>query len=290
MFRRKSVSVRDTASHHDVVYSPILAIKEDVQLLPLNEPPLTVTQQAMLDELRGELDGLLDCPTTVDKERRWLTDHTLLRYLRATRWQSVSAAKQRLHATLEWRRVEKPDEITAEEVHPESLTGKTFISGFDKYGRTVLIERPGFENTKTYDRQIRHQIFNIERALHLSKCGSIAIIIDFTNVVLTTVPPFGQTRQFLNVLQNHYPETLGLGIMLDSFYVVTALWKMVQPFLDPVTKSKIVFASSKIKHGTSELAKYIDQDQLAIMHGGPFQWKHDEYWKEICKIRIHRKD
>jgi hypothetical protein len=279
MFRFKS-SI-STISSCDVDFTPILTPKDG--LLEIPETPLTSNQTEMLEKLKLCIPSLLDCPARVEREEKWLCEKTLIRYLKATKWQSVNAAQDRLYQTILWRRQEKPDEIDPKDMREESLSGKSFISGFDKYGRTILIQRPGFENTKCFETQIRHQIFNIEKAVRLSKTGTICIIIDFTNTTLLNVPSLSSSRKFISILQSHYPETLGLGVMLDSFYIVSTLWKMVQPFLDPITKEKIVFAKSTLKNGTSDLAQFIDQDQLAIMHGGKrnWEWKHDVYWEAI---------
>lgn len=46
--------------------------------------------------------------------------------------------------------------------------------------------------------------------------------------------------QVLVILQNHYVETLGRGIVFNLPYLLNFFYKGISPFLDPITREKVV--------------------------------------------------
>lgn len=126
--------------------------------------------------------------------------------------------------TLEWRRSFQPDIIVPSSVSIEGETGKHVISGFDHFGRPVLYLRPGRENTKPSDRQIRYLVWSLERALDFAPKGveKIIIFVDFKAATNQTNPGLGTALKVLNILQNHYVERLGRAIVVNLPWVLKA--------------------------------------------------------------------
>ncbi|KAI4381708.1 hypothetical protein MLD38_007759 [Melastoma candidum] len=95
------------------------------------------------------LDPLFGC------RLKYCTDPCLRRYLVARNW-NVEKAKKMLEDTLEWRSTFKPEEIRGHEIAHEGETGKVSKADFfDRQGRTVLIMRPGKQNTTSVEGNIR---------------------------------------------------------------------------------------------------------------------------------------
>ncbi|CAO1639266.1 unnamed protein product [Sympodiomycopsis kandeliae] len=213
-------------------------------------------------------------------EYRWLNyeenDTTVRRYLRAAKGNESDAMK-RLESTLLWRRSFKPDIIPPESIRIEGETGKHLLTGFDNQGRSVLYLIPGRENTKSSDRQIRYTVWGLERAIDLLPPGQtkITLAIDFHNSTQATNPNMTTSLKILNILQNHYVERLGQALIIRPMWYMNIFWNTIQPFIDPVTKSKVKW--------NQDLTKLIPVQQCLKEYGGKndFVFDREVTWKQI---------
>lgn len=149
----------------------------------------------------------------------------------------------------------------------------SILNGFDKDGRPVIYMRPGRENTQQSPRQLRHLVWclcvlvlllpphspvsarafsnptnplNSERAKDLQVPGveSVAIVVDYKSTTLRTNPSISVARKVLHILQAHYPETLGRGLVVNMPGILAFFYKGISPFMDPVTRDKVCLPSS----------------------------------------------
>jgi len=218
-----------------------------------------------------------------DHERMWLTRDCLLRYLRATKWSTANALK-RLQSTLSWRREYGADAFTADYIGPENETGKQVQLGYDINGRPCLYLNPAKQNTKVSDRQIHHLSYMLDRTIDMMPPGveKSALIVSFKGSGSGNVPSVTQARAVLNILQNHNPERLGKALISELPWYVTTFFKLISPFIDPVTKDKMKF--------NEDLRKFVPSEQLWDQHEGElkFEYDHAVYWPaldEECKRR-----
>ena len=59
----------------------------------------------------------------------------------------------------------------------------------------------------------------------------------------------GMAQQFVRLSAVHYPERLGLYLVIDAPFIFEGLWRLVKSWLDPVTVQKIRFVPYDIKKG-----------------------------------------
>lgn len=219
-----------------------------------------------------------------EREYMWLTRECLLRYLRASKWNTQTAIK-RLQATLSWRREYGADNFTADYISPENETGKQFLLGYDIEGRPCWYMNPARQNTKLSDRQIHQVSYMLDRAIDLMPPGqeTVALLCSYKGAARGSVPTVSIGRQALDVLQNHNPERLGRCLMQDWPWMMSGFYKLVSPFIDPLTKEKIRF--------DEDLKNYVPNEQLWGPFGGElkFDYDHATYWPSLAEEAARRR-
>ncbi|TVY86744.1 CRAL-TRIO domain-containing protein [Lachnellula willkommii] len=253
-------------------------------------PPATLTadQQSKYESLLETVKSWEEVPSTTGKNRpvteneiMWLSKECLLRYLRATKWHTADAAK-RILGTLTWRREYGVEDLTADEISPENETGKQLILGYDIAARPCQYLNPGRQNTEPSPRQVQHLVFMVEQSIQLMVPGqeTLALLINFKSSKSrsNTAPGIGQGREVLNILQTHYPERLGRALIINVPWVVWGFFKLITPFIDPLTKEKLKFNDNMRQH--------VPPQQLWKEFQGDldFEYDHEVYWPALIKL------
>ncbi|CAK7349290.1 unnamed protein product [Dovyalis caffra] len=212
---------------------------------------------------------------------RYCTDACFRRYLEARNW-NVDKAKKMLEDTLEWRSTYKPEKICWPEVAIEGETGKIYRANFhDRQGRTVLILRPGMQNTKSIDNQMRHLAYLIENAILNLPEGQeqMAWLIDFTGLSINNTPPIKSARDTVNILQSHYPERLAVAFLYNPPRIFEAFWRIVKYFLDAKTFQKVKFVYPNDTDSVELMRSYFDHENLPTEFGGRaiLEYDHEEF-------------
>ncbi|PVV01356.1 hypothetical protein BB560_002475 [Smittium megazygosporum] len=267
-----------TQNEHDIM----LKIREDKQDI------LSVLPKEIAD------DG-----KTFDPEAWLMEDSNLIRFVRARNC-DYQNTKKAVIKTLKWRIEYRPHAIKLSEVEIELRTGKSYFNGFDLHGRPILYFRPHLENTKDPENQIRLVVFQMELAEKLFPKGAskLVIIIDVSKLSLSnSVSPKTATK-FLEILQSHYPERLGKGVIVNPPSIFVLFYRMVSPFIDPVTKNKISFVDTKKQKPSSDagsinssatwlnMSELFDLDILESSVSGRFNYKynHRAYLDSVLSI------
>ncbi|KAI6784917.1 uncharacterized protein J7T54_008011 [Emericellopsis cladophorae] len=269
------------------------------EVKPAPRPKLDAEQEAKFKSLLEKARAFTEvtCPKETSKsgpiretERMWLTKECLLRYLRATRW-SVADAAKRLLATIAWRREYGLEEFTPDYISPEQETGKQMIVGFDKQGRPCQYLNPWRQNTDASPRQIHHLFYMVERVTDMMPPGveALSLLINFktTKQRSNTSVPVSTAREVLHILQNHYPERLGKALIINVPWVVWGFFKIITPFIDPITREKLKF--------NEDMKAYVPAEHLWSEDWAgnmDFEYDHDTYWpalNEMCKQRREEK-
>jgi hypothetical protein len=217
------------------------------------------------------LQKMRDAFADVDGFGMKMNDGTYLRYLRARNF-NFEKSKHMLENTLKWR-----EEFGLKDFHNgqwkdiialENSTGKMYARGFDRQGHLMVYMKPKEENTNDHDGNIKHLVFTMERAVaciekyqetHGGGDGKLSLIIDYDGYSLRNAPPMKTSRETLSVLQDHYPERLFCAYCIRPPYIVYGFFKVISPFIDPVTKNKICMLTNA-DMGKSDNKLYQDCD------------------------------
>ncbi|XP_021896078.1 random slug protein 5 [Carica papaya] len=223
-----------------------------------NEKSLTPDDhQGKINEVRRLLGPL------PEKLTIYCSDASISRYLRA-RNGNVKKATKMLKETLKWRNEYKPEEIRWEEIAHEAETGKIYRLNFtDRHGRIVLVMRPRCQNSKSNKGQIKHLVYCMENAiLNLPPDqDQLVWLIDFQGFSLSNIS-VKLTKETAHVLQEHYPERLGLAILYNPPKFFEPFWMLVKPFLEPKTCNKVKFVYSDDPNSKKIVEDLFDTEQL----------------------------
>ncbi|KAJ3761027.1 CRAL/TRIO domain-containing protein [Lentinula raphanica] len=223
----------------------------------------------------------------MEEEKFWLSYECQLRYLRATKWK-VDDAIKRLESTLKWRReFGLYAHITPEYIEPEAVTGKEILFGYDVYGRPGFYMIPSRQNTTEATRQIEFAVYMLERCIDLmdESVESLDLLINFADKAKN--PSMSTSRTVLSILQNHYPERLGKALIINVPYLVNMFFKLITPFIDPVTVQKLKFNPDVVKDGI-----FAEDQVMKDYWGGnqDFEYVHEKYWPALVNLCKTRKD
>lgn len=154
-------------------------------------------------------------------------------------------------------------DLLAQALRFENSAGKVYVRGYDRQGRALIYMRPARENSTNERNQMRHLVWNIEKAIAVTAKKSkeltgvalekYNLVIDYDGFKLMNAPPLSTSKYTLDILQKHYPERMYRAYLIHPPAVFNIFWKLVRPFIDPVTKEKVVFCTGK--HG---LQKFTD--------------------------------
>ncbi len=203
-------------------------------------------------------------------------DVLLLRWIRANKW-NIDDAVQQLINTLKWRHQFNIQKLLADGEYQlnqqEIQSGKTFLIGKDKIGRPVTYVHV----TKHIKGQFQDEstqlmtIFVIETARKLLDGGNetATIIVDLNGFSLKNID-YDFVKFLINLLEHHYPESLGVALVINAPFLFYGCWNIIKHWLDPVVQSKIIFLKN-----SNDLSQYIDLSILPQQYNGElFNFKY----------------
>ncbi|XP_020519600.1 phosphatidylinositol/phosphatidylcholine transfer protein SFH11 isoform X2 [Amborella trichopoda] len=212
--------------------------------------------------------------------------HTLLRFLRARRFDALKARDIWLNM-LKWRNENHVDALVENFKFEEYEEVKKYyphgFHGVDRSGRPLYIERMGLidmsslECVTTIDRYVKYRITELEKTLRLRfpacslaakrHISSTTTILDVSGVGMKN---FTKTAKdlFIEVQKigsNYYPETLNQLFIINAGPGFKVLWNTIKVFLDPRTAAKINVLGNKYH---SKLLEVVDLSNLPKFLGG----------------------
>ncbi|KAG0246987.1 CRAL-TRIO domain-containing protein [Mortierella sp. GBAus27b] len=230
---------------------------------PVVEPPVTIT----LSEL-----GLTAADVRTSLWNNVLSDHPdtmVLRFLRARKWHVgngllmlLNAFKWRLEQDVENVKTLGDDELEAKypKFKEQLSMGKFYVHGTDKRGQPIVylnvhLHRAGDQDPKTLER-LTIYLMETGRLLIQPPVETVALIFDLTQFGLGNMD-YSLVQFLVNCFQAYYPESLGAILIHNAPFVFWGVWKVIEPWLDPVVASKIKFT-----YKNEELLELIPAEHL----------------------------
>jgi len=213
---------------------------------------------------------------------------TMIRFIRGYKTDPNSEKKtsDMLEKYLDWRIEKGIDRLLTTKLPKRDEWNKTWptgVHGVSKDGHPVYIERPGqcdpsvlaskFKEDEMLELhvQIMEELGAFKEKLAAERKQQF-----YKHVVVTDMAGLGAKhmskrfyapiKKLIETDQNCYPETLHCLIIVNSSWVLRALWKIGSPWIDPVTRSNIHW-------GTEALHKFIDEGNIPQFLGGKCKCK-----------------
>ncbi|XP_013134804.1 PREDICTED: CRAL-TRIO domain-containing protein C3H8.02 [Papilio polytes] len=187
-------------------------------------------------------------------------DYSLRRYLRA--FKSVDSTFQAILKTNKWR-----TEYGVAELHEN----KELIDKYNDKARVLrhrdIVGRPIIyipaKNHSSSDRNIddltKFIVYCLEDAS--KKCfeevvDNLCIVFDLNNFTLSCMD-YQVLKNLIWLLSRHYPERLGVCLIINSPAFFAGCWAVIKGWLDENTAGKVTFVNSEM-----DLCKYLIPDIL----------------------------
>ena len=193
----------------------------------------------------------------------FLNDATYLRFARA-RDGDVEKALAMMTACCKWRKQFHPHRITLSDIRDILALGTCFCSGVCRKNRPILVMTPGATNPFPAEKRIQLMVFILEETYRLGY-EQLTWLFDFSKMGSRGKDDQSEKtrKELLHILQDYYPERLGILLMINTPWYMRMFAAIVWPFLDKRTKEKIEM-NVKLK----QLPTHIDPSQLLQEFGG----------------------
>lgn len=241
----------------------------------LGKPTIDVQAQAQASQAQAlaELRALL--PPDVEEKlinggEEGLTEFTLLRWLRARKWNVQNTARD-LIAHAQWRIEYVPGgRILESEIDKELAHNKCFLLGEDKLHRPVILLKAERHLPEDAEQNKRYLCYCLDAAatsidLTRNPSGKAVGIFELQGFAYKNCD-LAALKNVFDTLQNHYVERLGQLYLYCAPAVFKGLWNCVYPFIDPVTREKVKFVYKE--DGEAELDKMFAKEILPPELGG----------------------
>ena len=144
--------------------------------------------------------------------------------------------------------------------------------------------RPGRDNTGMPHREVKlkYLVYLLEKCVQAmdeeNGVEKIVWIVDWKGYSqLSGMSMSKLSVEVLDIVQNHYPERLGVAYLFNPPWIWNVFWKMISPFMTDVTKSKVKMMNNK---DLKPILDAIDTEVLETEFGGnnPFKYNFEEHW------------
>ncbi|KAG2435701.1 hypothetical protein HXX76_006900 [Chlamydomonas incerta] len=237
----RSPSESDASHATDDAFSPQASSGElTAASTTVSEASSDVTEE-QIKYVRAHCDA---CTASAD-------DATVRRFIRATGG-NLALSVKRLNATCQWRASVRPEQVVCRACVRDPRSHYMHLCGYAADGRPIIYSCLANPTNKVFEDNKAHMIQTFEWAI---KCMPPGVeqwiwVCDFKGFGMADVNP-KLAKLFLDISAEHYPERLGMFMIVDAPSLFGLLWKAIQSFVDPKTYKKIRFLPFDYKGGAA---------------------------------------
>lgn len=203
--------------------------------------PPTEPETGVVDVLKSQM--ISEVPELASNKN--FSSTTVLRFYRGQK-ANASSALDSLKKYIHWRYAEDVDNIENRKADfQRELDGKKVVVGLrDLQGRPAAYVFAHRHNA--YDRNVNEvKMLTTWTLESLRKAANpeeerYVIAVDLGKFTMRCMD-YEALKCQVDILQSHYPETLESCYIIDSPFFFSACWRIIRPWLDPVTAKKVNF-------------------------------------------------
>lgn len=191
--------------------------------------------------------------------KQYHNEYSLIRYLRA--FKTADSAFQAILKTNKWREEYGVEGLAQSEELKKYANKARVLRHRDCTGRPVIYIPA--KNHNSSDRDIDELTKFIVHCLEEAgkKCfeevtDSLCIIFDLADFS-TSCMDYQLIKNLIWLLSKHYPERLGVCLVINSPGIFSTIWPVIRNWLDENTAKKVIFVDNE-----TELCKYLIPDIL----------------------------
>lgn len=168
---------------------------------------------------------------------------------------NIKRAHESMVNTINWRLTNKVSSLFPEECLNELMSGQLRFHGLDRENRPVCYFFGKLHGKTPVSNFEKFVVWIIERNYPLLERDrkQMCVVIDLKGATFSNMN-LSHIQFILNTLQNHYPELLGVVLIINSPRLFRGIWEIVRKFLKESVANKVKFCK--------DLNMYIDPPQL----------------------------
>ena len=204
---------------------------------------------------------------TKDWKEQWVTDETLVRFLKA--FQTVEDTIAGIEDFCEWRIKDNVDVTGAlkleedEDLKREKAFGRdvTFEDFFDRCGRPIMLVTASNHDRHhgNYESLFKYIIWLLENISQMADQKSydqkLCIVFNLKGFGMRSMD-FKYVKNFLHFLRYYYPERIAQCFIINYPWMFLGCWSIIKHWMNDVTRSKFIFAAY------DQLNDFIDLEKM----------------------------
>ena len=182
----------------------------------------------------------------------------------------LDAAVEMARAALDWRLRVRPGHITPEDIPISLPQGCWRFAGWARDGRPIMLIRAELwrPNEYTCDEYNKYVGYMMDNNIARAKKGVDKQIVIFDMHGFSALQSnLTMIRTLITINQEYYPERLSLGVLVNVPWLFHAIWKVIYPWIDHKTRTKIKLLGRN-DNIADILLEHIDADVLGVEYGG----------------------
>ena len=196
--------------------------------------------------------------------------------------------------TLKWRESYKPWLMSPGAIY-ENRDGFVYMRGHsrslkhDNHGHAIVWIRAGVHkgvvDPPLYFRAVMNALdAAVSDTLHRShqKVGKFNVVIDAEGASFQMLPKLGDAKKGIVMLQDHYPNRLGVVVLANFSKVAEFLLTMIKPLITKEVRDKIVILPKDPIKRQQMLEAIVEKEYIPVALGGQdsYEFNAKEYYSD----------